>query len=350
MLLVDALIRISAITMLVSLAIVAVRNLRSTRSWPHLLLASVSTVALFFNLTSAELALPPRLSLILGFLNVPHLIFVWLFALSVFQTKFRLARWHVILGLLYTAPIFWFRAYQFGLSPQPPLVLTICVSIGSMLLMAHLVWVILRERHTDLMETRRRSRLAFVGVLIVVTILTATVDLYLITVWPDWAKLIKAATIWPAVATGFLWIIRGATYSFIIDKTPRSSSAEQIQISTKDQVLFGKLQKRMKEEQVYLDPQLTIAALARDLGVTSHRLRGFINQTLGYEDFNQFLNAHRIELILKKLDDRNNDHLPILTIALDGGFRSLPPFNKAFKAITDQTPSQYRKSKNQRTE
>ncbi len=346
MLLLDALIRISAITMLVFLAIAAFRDIRPSRSWLYLILASLSMIGVFFSLNSSQLALPNGLAFISGFLNVPHLIFVWLFALSVFQTKFRLSIWHIVLGLIYTFPIFWFRAYQFGLTLQPPFWLTIGVSIGSILLMLHLVWVIVAERNEDLVEERKRSRWAFVGVLILVTILTAIVDLYLIAVWPNWAHLIKAATIWPAVFAGSIWILRGSKAAFVVDAPKQTSlSNAQSLVSAKDRSLFSALQNSINEDRIYLDSNMTIAQLAKDLGVTSHRLRALINQSLGYENFNQFLNASRIKSILKTFDDPDNDHIPILTIALDNGFRSLSPFNKAFKDIMGQTPSQYRKGR-----
>jgi len=345
MLLIEALIRMSAITMLIYLALMAVRDIRPSRGWLFLVLASLSTAALFFNLTSPALALPRPLALVMGFLNVPNLIFIWLFALSIFQTQFTLSKWHVIVGLIYVFPIFWFRAYQFDLTSQPPFILTIGVSIGSVLLMSHLVWVILRERQSDLMEARKRSRLIFIVVLVSVTILTAIVDLYLIAVWPSWARLIKAAMIWPAVAAAFLWIVHGSKESFVSDTARNSFSSAQTKVSMKDKALFEALQKYMDEDNIYLNSNLTIAALAKELGVTSHRLRALINQTLGYENFNQFLNTHRIAAIIEKFDDPKYDHIPILTLALDGGFQSLAPFNKAFKERMGQTPSQYRKSK-----
>jgi AraC-like DNA-binding protein len=37
--------------------------------------------------------------------------------------------------------------------------------------------------------------------------------------------------------------------------------------------------------------------------------------------------------------------VPILTIALDAGFQSLGPFNRAFKSATGETPSKYRRRK-----
>jgi len=349
MLLLDALIRISAITMLIFLAITAFRDIRPSRSWPYLMCACLSTSALFFSLTTPELALPHGLDLFFGVLNVPHLIFVWLFALSVFQTKFRISAWHVIVSLIYPFPIFWFRAYEAALLPPPPFALSIGVSIGSILLMVHLVWAILHERKGDLMEARKRSRAVFVVVLVVVTVLTAIVDLYLIAHSPKWTSLIKAATIWPAVFAASIWILRASKDSFVIDKSPKTALPQVGKIvSAKDRHLFQALQKRITEDHIYLDTNMTITRLAKDLGVTNHRLRALINQSLKYENFNQFLNALRIETITEKFDDPENDHIPILTLALDGGFRSLSPFNKAFKDLMGQTPSQYRKTKSQR--
>jgi AraC-like DNA-binding protein len=41
--------------------------------------------------------------------------------------------------------------------------------------------------------------------------------------------------------------------------------------------------------------------------------------------------------------DPSQADVPILTIALDAGFQSIGPFNRAFKAHTGMTPSAYRK-------
>jgi AraC-like DNA-binding protein len=44
------------------------------------------------------------------------------------------------------------------------------------------------------------------------------------------------------------------------------------------------------------------------------------------------------------LGDPAQDAESILTIALDAGFTSLGPFNRAFKAATGMTPSEYRRA------
>jgi len=35
--------------------------------------------------------------------------------------------------------------------------------------------------------------------------------------------------------------------------------------------------------------------------------------------------------------------VPVLTIAMDAGFQSIGPFNRAFKAATDSTPTEFRR-------
>jgi AraC-like DNA-binding protein len=72
-------------------------------------------------------------------------------------------------------------------------------------------------------------------------------------------------------------------------------------------------------------------------------LRRLINQRLGYRNFNAFLNNHRIEEAKAALADPAQAAVPVITIAMDAGFQSLGPFNRAFKAMTGVTPSEYRK-------
>ena len=59
--------------------------------------------------------------------------------------------------------------------------------------------------------------------------------------------------------------------------------------------------------------------------------------------FNVFLNNHRIEEAKAALADPSQAEVPVITIAMDAGFQSLGPFNRAFKATTGVTPTEYRR-------
>ncbi|WP_144007038.1 helix-turn-helix domain-containing protein, partial [Pelomonas sp. KK5] len=99
----------------------------------------------------------------------------------------------------------------------------------------------------------------------------------------------------------------------------------------------------MTVDHVHREPGLTIAALAARMGLPEHRLRRLINQGLGQRNFNAFLNGYRLADARRWLADPAQADAPILTIAMDAGFQSLGPFNRAFKAETGMTPSEYRR-------
>ena len=99
----------------------------------------------------------------------------------------------------------------------------------------------------------------------------------------------------------------------------------------------------MADERIYRHEGITIGTLATKLKCPNIRLRRLINQQLGYRNFNVFLNNHRIEEAKAALADPSQAEVPVITIAMDAGFQSLGPFNRAFKATTGVTPTEYRR-------
>ena len=107
--------------------------------------------------------------------------------------------------------------------------------------------------------------------------------------------------------------------------------------------LLGRLERLMTVERAYRREGLTIGSLAAELGVPEYRLRQLINEGLGHRNFNAFLNSYRIEEAKAALADLGQQQVPVLTIAMDTGFQSIGPFNRAFKAATDLTPTEFRR-------
>jgi AraC-like DNA-binding protein len=108
-------------------------------------------------------------------------------------------------------------------------------------------------------------------------------------------------------------------------------------------VLLKRLAQVMTEERIFRQERLTIGALASRLAVPEERLRRAINEGLGYRNFNAFINHYRLEDAKDALSDPGQSDVPVLTIAMDAGFQSLGPFNRAFKADTGMTPTEYRR-------
>jgi AraC-like DNA-binding protein len=117
--------------------------------------------------------------------------------------------------------------------------------------------------------------------------------------------------------------------------TPEASAVTPLQQSP----ALERLNRLMTEQRVYRREGLTLAALAQVLGIGEATLRTQINQELGYRNFNDFLHHHRLQEAATRL---TSEDLPILSIALECGYGSIGPFNRAFKQRVGMTPSEYR--------
>jgi AraC-like DNA-binding protein len=104
-----------------------------------------------------------------------------------------------------------------------------------------------------------------------------------------------------------------------------------------------RLEQLMVIERAYRREGLTIGSLSAELGVPEYRLRQLINEGLAHRNFNAFLNRYRIEEAKAALADPEQKEVPVLTIAMDAGFQSVGPFNRAFRAATELTPTEFRR-------
>ena len=101
------------------------------------------------------------------------------------------------------------------------------------------------------------------------------------------------------------------------------------------------LKKAVKENRYYLDPELSLNALAEKLGLTTHELSRIINMVLK-KNFNDFINEYRVQGAISKMKDPAFDHITLLGIAFESGFNSQSTFNRIFKQITGKSPVKYK--------
>lgn len=109
-----------------------------------------------------------------------------------------------------------------------------------------------------------------------------------------------------------------------------------------DQLIARAVERHMRDEQAYLIPDLKVATLARRLREPDYKISRAITQVLGARNFNQYVNALRIEHAKALLAGEAGRTRSILTVALDSGFASIGPFNRAFKASEEMTPREFR--------
>jgi AraC-like DNA-binding protein len=336
---IDSFVRFSGIGLLAVLAVLAYREIHAWRSARYLLAACLSVIALFLTMAPDFSGISESARFAIGYPAVPHLICVWLFALSLFDPDFKIEPWHWLVGVLYCAPLLW--THHFGMravAAQTPWLLLL-IPILSLALMAHLVFATLRGRADDLLETRRSARVYFVWVVALFAMITALLDPVTAAYPTTLRRTFKTLAIWPAIVWGCLWMlaIDRRAITFRLRTEPEETPDER------DSDLMRKLNLLMSDQAVFKDPDLTIVTLASRLAVTQHRLRKLINQTLGYQNFNEYLNHYRINAVKAAFADPKLNHIPILTIAMDSGFKSLSPFNKAFRSLVEMTPSEYRR-------
>lgn len=101
-----------------------------------------------------------------------------------------------------------------------------------------------------------------------------------------------------------------------------------------------KLKSAMVNDQLFLNPTLNVSELARQINQPSKVVSAVINQQLG-KSFNEFVNQYRIEEVKKRLLSNTDSHLTISGIALECGFNSQATFQRVFRQMTGQAPTEF---------
>ncbi|MEL6529502.1 MAG: helix-turn-helix domain-containing protein [Pseudomonadota bacterium] len=256
--------------------------------------------------------------------------------------------------LLATAAIMvggWFLTnFLSALVPALGIVGFFILHLVSLALVADLVRVGIFERDDDLVEQRRIVRLWLpllvavqAGQILLIEVLEVFFDIN--SRHPP-ISLLNSVIILLIMLFTAITLFRTDPHLLPTRDEEQSASPEepeqQLALSPSETVLHDKL-KAAIEDGAYRQPGLTIAALADQLDTPEHRLRSLVNQRLGHRNFSTFLNRYRIDEARERLADREHVDLPVLTIAMDLGYNSLPTFNRAFRAQTGTTPSEYRR-------
>lgn len=284
----------------------------------------------------------------------------WLWARAAFDDDFVLRRWHAVLWLAIVACGF---AVSLSWPHWPALAKgggKVLAAVALVLALAAAVQTVKTWR-VDLVMRRRRLRLAVLAINVATIALVAVAGFADIPVaapgtsgsLPTALSLFVVSTLAalgilspPAVAvndaTAAIASGEAGRPARVADRAPTGKVVVDPRVAV-DPVLLRRLDHLMTVERTYRQEGLAIGALAARLDVREHRLRQAINEGLGYRNFNAFLNRYRIEDAKLALSDLTQREVPVLTIAMDAGFQSIGPFNRAFKAETGVTPTEFRR-------
>lgn len=114
--------------------------------------------------------------------------------------------------------------------------------------------------------------------------------------------------------------------------------------SAEEAELGQRLTAKLEQDAIYLEPDLKLSDLARKLGEPDYKISQCVTGALGFRNFNHLVNHYRIAAAKRMLSDASLQDQSILSVALDSGFSSIGPFNRAFKAETGVTPGAFRAS------
>jgi AraC-like DNA-binding protein len=274
----------------------------------------------------------------------------WLFTRAAFDDSFRLAPWHALLWLaLVVCPVA--GLFGAGFATSRPAEVALRVAPVALALLALVQTV--KDWRGDLVEGRRKLRFFIIAVVVLHSAISAAVDLSLgADRVPPAVHLLNAAALALIAAVVAIALLQAdlegmfpAPVAAPAPPTTAPSRQEEPLEEPLDTALLAELERLMTVERLYRQEGLTIGALAAKLGLTERQLRRTINRGLGFRNFNEYLNRHRLADAKQALADRSQAEVPILTIALDSGFQSLGPFNRVFKTDTGMTPTEFRRSK-----
>ena len=339
LIIIDSAIRLLAIGQLLLIALVIGRGNapRKLRLATGALLAAVSAYLALATPLFVDLRGPGWALIQLTAQATP--LILWMFAQLLFERPIH--RPALFFGVLVVLSCWIGFALVGRHSGQAVLIGTVqrAVSLG---FTVHAIAIAIAERGDDLIEKRRRLRVGFVIVVGVLAVMVLLLEMLfgfrsnqMPIALPQAVAIFVAST---AMGAALLQSDPELLFDPAAPHPPRNVPA----LSPSEHVLKQKLDSVIVDGALH-ETGLTIGQLAARLGAPEHRLRALINQRLGYRNFSAFLNEHRIARAKSILADPEHVDIPILTIAMDLGYGSLAPFNRAFRDAVGSTPGDYRR-------
>jgi len=126
----------------------------------------------------------------------------------------------------------------------------------------------------------------------------------------------------------------------VADKKINAASSISSQLADK---VIGSLLKAMGDDKIFLNPNLNVAILSEHTGITPRIISAVLNQHL-QKSFNEFVNGYRVNEFKERILNPDMNNLTIAGIAFECGFNSQATFQRTFKELTGQSPSEFRKT------
>ncbi len=271
---------------------------------------------------------------------------VWFVAMRMLDDRFDTARWSWPLRIGAVLLLVW-HVWFFGIRGGRGFYHALN-HVVAVVLLSHVFYTAVRGWRDDLVDARRRLRLLVATVISAYGIVLATTQL------AGGGLHASAAFSLANAALSFMAVLLFGRHALLLPAQPDAPAASLPVAMGTDGLppelaaLHQRLQAFIGQDGLW-QQELTITALAARLSCPEPRLRRLINDGLGFRNFSDFLNRHRIAEARRQLADAERRGVPVLTLALELGYGSIGPFNRAFKAQTGMTPTEFRDSSGNRS-
>ncbi len=268
-------------------------------------------------------------------------IFFYLFVSSLFADGFRFRIWHGVLFFLINLLSFYIFILS-NIRNETSVTAKILFSMPQLLYLGLILFAlggVLKDKNVDLLESRREFRVIFAAITGIYAISVVMVEVIMKnSEYSIELDLVNSVLIAALVFFFSFQLFEFRENTFLVSERKQKADEEPL-----DENLLKNLNSLLDIQRIYLKENLTILSFARQMNVPEKKVRKLINQGLGYRNFNEFLNHYRIREAKTILSDPSKNELQVLRIAMDLGYGSLAPFNRAFKEIVGVTPSDFRK-------
>ncbi|NQX40337.1 AraC-type DNA-binding protein [Pedobacter steynii] len=165
-------------------------------------------------------------------------------------------------------------------------------------------------------------------------------------------KVIPGRLIYAILFAGVFLVFRYTINGFIspegskleTDSGNKEEEVKRYQKSTLSEALLDSYEQQlyalMIRQKVFLDAELSLASLAKELRIPKHHLTQVLSVRVG-ENFYHYVNRFRIDYACKLINKSVVD-LTLEELAYKSGFNSKTSFNRYFKSQVGCTPSEYR--------
>jgi AraC-like DNA-binding protein len=272
-----------------------------------------------------------------------HPVWFWLFCSALFADRMRLTARHI--ACLAAMAIIGLAVQSMATATPTAFVRLLALTFAG----ASLVFIGLGPLtvhlggRADLDQRRRRIRAWFVPLVSTYLAVVVLVQAFVLLTGQSTPRplvLLNLAVIDSVAVAALLTFVQIKVFNWLdlVEPAPTPDLLSRLEVS-----VLERLNRRLVPERLYAR-ELTIATLAEALDTQEHVLRRVINRGLGFKNFNDFMHSHRLREAGARLRDPAQQRVPVLTIALDVGYGSIGPFNRAFKERFGMTPTEYRRT------